>query len=156
MIAKLSATSTIRRRPNDTTRENKQGFKVLRGERLRQLQGRAYVRRCWVRQDAFRWSEASETTLDAMLAAIDAADKPATPPANDPVNHPSHYTTGGVECIDALESMMQGYKTADTGALAWQIVKYIWRAPLKGNMKQDLGKAKFYLDRLISKTEGGT
>ena len=24
----------------------------------------------------FRWSEASETTLDAMLAAIDAADKP--------------------------------------------------------------------------------
>ena len=87
---------------------------------------------------------------------IDEADKPAPPPASDPVNHPSHYTTGGIECIDALNSMMQGYKTADTGALAWQIVKYIWRAPLKGNMAQDLGKAKFYLDRLISKTEGGT
>ena len=101
----------------------------------------------------FRWSEASETTLDAMLAAIDAADKPATPTANDPVNHPSHYTTGGIECIDALNSMMQGYKTADTGALAWQIVKYIWRAPLKGNMAQDLDKAKFYLCRLIAKAK---
>ncbi len=75
--------------------------------------------------------------------------------ADDMVQHPSHYTTGGIECIDALESMMQGYKTADTGALAWQIVKYVWRAPLKGNMVQDLGKAKFYLDRLISKTENG-
>ena len=72
---------------------------------------------------------------------------------NDMVQHPAHYTTGGIECIDALNSMMQGYKTADTGALAWQIVKYIWRAPLKGNMKQDLGKAKFYLDRLIAKVK---
>ena len=78
--------------------------------------------------------QTQECILDKMLAAIDAAGKPATPPASDPVNHPSHYTAGGIECIDALESMMQGYKTADTGALAWQIVKYIWRAPLKGNI----------------------
>ena len=101
----------------------------------------------------FRWSEASETTLDAMLAAIDAADKPATPPANDPVNHPSHYTTGGIECIDALESTMSSYTNTVQGALAWQIVKYVWRAPLKGNMAQDLDKAKFYLDRLIAKVK---
>ena len=72
---------------------------------------------------------------------------------NDMVQHPAHYTTGGIECIDALNSMMQGYKTADTGALAWQIVKYIWRAPLKGNMAQDLDKAKFYLCRLIAKAK---
>ena len=101
----------------------------------------------------FRWSEASETTLDAMLAAIDAADKPATPPASDPVNHPSHYTTGGIECIDALESMMSSYTNTVQGSLAWQVVKYIWRAPLKGNMPQDLNKAKFYLDRLIAKVK---
>ena len=101
----------------------------------------------------FRWREASETTLDAMLAAIDAADKPATPPASDPVNHPSHYTTGGIECIDALESMMRGYTNTVQGSLAWQVVKYIWRAPLKGNMTQDLDKAKFYLCRLIAKVK---
>ena len=100
-----------------------------------------------------RWREASETMLDAMLAAIDAADKPATPPANDPVNHPSHYTAGGVECIDALESMMSSYTNTVQGSLAWQVVKYIWRAPLKGNMAQDLDKAKFYLCRLIAKAK---
>ena len=103
------------------------------------------------------WSLATDENLDTMLARIGEVGEPTTPTtSNDPVNHPSHYTTGGIECIDALNSMMQGYKTADTGALAWQIVKYVWRAPLKGNMAQDLSKARFYLDRLISKAEGGT
>lgn len=70
---------------------------------------------------------------------------------NNPVNHPSHYTAGGIECIDALNAMMQGYKTADTGALAWQIVKYVWRAPLKGKPLEDFQKAQWYLERLIRK-----
>lgn len=71
---------------------------------------------------------------------------------NDVVSHPEHYTTGGIECIDALESMMCGYKDATQGALAWQIIKYIWRCPLKGKPLEDLKKAEFYLDRLIKKT----
>ena len=79
----------------------------------------------------------------------------------DMVNHPSHYTFGKVECIDALESMAAGYNVYDGskegtcvfGSLAWQIVKYIWRAPLKGKMHEDLMKAKFYLERLIAKVE---
>ena len=117
---------------------------------IRQCEGIGYG------MNFFKWSLATDENLDTMLAGIGEVGQPTTPTtSNDPVNHPSHYTTGGIECIDALNAMMQGYKTADTGALAWQIVKYIWRAPLKGNMKQDLGKAKFYLDRLISKTEGG-
>ena len=104
-----------------------------------------------------KWSLATDENLDTMLAGIGEVCEPTTSTtSNDPVNHPSHYTTGGIECIDALNAMMQGYKTADTGALAWQIVKYIWRAPLKGNMAQDIRKAKFYLDRLLAKVEGGT
>ena len=104
----------------------------------------------------WRWSAAPEDALDAVIAAMGGTDDvPAAPtePTNDPVNHPSHYTHGGIECLDALNAMMQGYKTADTGALAWQVVKYIWRAPLKGNMPQDLDKAKFYLCRLIAKAK---
>ena len=81
--------------------------------------------------------------------------------SNDIVNHPSHYTCGTVECITALESMAQGYSTFNTSnknlcvyaALAWQIVKYVWRAPLKGKMLEDLMKADFYLDRLIEKVK---
>lgn len=68
---------------------------------------------------------------------------------SDNVNHPQHYTQGGVECIDALEAMMCGYADTVQGALAWQVVKYVWRSPLKGKQVEDLEKARFYLDRLI-------
>ena len=82
-------------------------------------------------------------------------------PKPDMVNHLSHYTFGKVECIDALESMAEGYNVFSSSkkgpcvfaSLAWQVVKYIWRAPLKGKMHEDLMKAKFYLERLITKVE---
>ena len=67
---------------------------------------------------------------------------------HDPVNHPNHYTAGPIECIDALESMAMGYKDPVQAGLAWQVVKYIWRPPLKGKQVEDLDKAVFYLDRL--------
>ena len=72
---------------------------------------------------------------------------------NDMVNHPAHYTAGSVECIDALESMVSGYKDTTQAGLAWQVVKYIWRLPLKNNALEDAKKARFYLDRLIEKLE---
>lgn len=73
---------------------------------------------------------------------------------NDPVNHPPHYTAGGIECIDALESMINGYKDPAMACLAWQIVKYVWRCPLKSKPLEDARKARFYLNRLIEKLEG--
>ena len=71
----------------------------------------------------------------------------------DMVNHPAHYTAGSVECIDALESMSVGYQNTVQAALAWQVVKYIWRSPLKGKQLEDLQKAQFYLNRLIEKVK---
>lgn len=68
--------------------------------------------------------------------------------AQDPVIHPAHYNAGPIECIDALESMAMGYKDPVQAGLAWQVVKYIWRSPLKGKQVEDLDKAVFYLDRL--------
>lgn len=68
---------------------------------------------------------------------------------NDPVNHPSHYTQGGIECIDALTSMITSFDDPEDAALSWQIVKYVWRHPHKGNPGEDLRKARFYLTRLI-------
>ena len=69
--------------------------------------------------------------------------------ANDPVNHPSHYTQGGIECIDALTAMVTGYEDPNDAALTWQVGKYIWRHPFKSKPIEDLKKARFYLDRLI-------
>lgn len=71
----------------------------------------------------------------------------------DMVNHPAHYTAGNVECIDALESMSVGYRDTVQAALAWQVVKYIWRSTLKGKPMEDLQKAQFYLNRLIEKVK---
>lgn len=65
----------------------------------------------------------------------------------DPVNHPDHYTSGGIECIDAIRASM----TPDEfrGMLKGNAMKYLWRYRLKGKPVQDLEKAAWYLARLI-------
>lgn len=67
---------------------------------------------------------------------------------NDPVNQPSHYTSGSIECIDAIQSSMSD--EAFKGFLKGNVQKYIYRYEKKENPKQDLEKAKWYLERLIS------
>ena len=69
----------------------------------------------------------------------------------DPVNHPSHYTAGGVECIDAITAALCKYEDPVDAWLAGQVIKYLWRAPLKGKYKEDIEKAQFYLNRLVDK-----
>lgn len=73
--------------------------------------------------------------------------------SEDFVNHPSHYTGGPIECIDALNSMVIPFTDPVDASLSWQVVKYVWRHPLKNKPVEDLHKAKFYLDRLIEHVE---
>ena len=68
----------------------------------------------------------------------------------DSVNHPSHYTNGSIECIDAIETVLYSYEDPVDAFLVGQVIKYLWRAPSKENYEQDLRKAKWYLDRLVS------
>ena len=72
---------------------------------------------------------------------------------DDPVNHPTHYTSGGVECIDAISAALCKYTDGVDAWLAGQVIKYLWRAPLKENYTQDIAKAKFYMDRLARRQE---
>ena len=69
-------------------------------------------------------------------------------PNHDPVNHPSHYTQGGIECIDAIEAACTGLDGQE-GYLVGQVIKYIWRWKHKNGL-QDLEKAQWYLERLIA------
>jgi len=67
---------------------------------------------------------------------------------NDPVNKPSHYTAGKVECIEAVESAtteLTGIQAYATG----NAIKYLWRWKRKNGL-EDLEKAKWYIERLIS------
>jgi len=63
---------------------------------------------------------------------------------SDEVNHPKHYTShpSGVECITVTEHMNFNLGNA---------MKYIWRAGDKGNLIQDLEKARWYLNREIER-----
>jgi hypothetical protein len=66
----------------------------------------------------------------------------------DPVNSPSHYASSAVETIDAIEAWNLGFNLGNA-------VKYISRAGKKDPSKlvEDLKKAKWYLDRELSRLE---
>lgn len=63
------------------------------------------------------------------------------------VDHPSHYNQGKYEAIDVIEDWQLDFHTGNT-------VKYISRYRHKGKPLEDLKKARWYLDRIISKMEG--
>ena len=65
---------------------------------------------------------------------------------SDMVNHPPHYNQHGVECIDAIKAT-----TGDNfkDYLKGNILKYLWRFDYKGKPREDLQKARWYLDKLI-------
>lgn len=70
----------------------------------------------------------------------------------DNVNHPGHYTQGGVECIDAIAAATTG-KTGIEAVCVANVIKYLWRYELKNGI-EDVKKARWYLDRLITELEG--
>ena len=68
----------------------------------------------------------------------------------DAVN-PTHYKSGKVECIDALESATMG-KTGLEAVCTANVIKYLWRYEQK-NGRTDILKAKWYLDKLLTVVE---
>ena len=64
------------------------------------------------------------------------------------VDHPQHYQSdGGIEAIDVIESFNLGFNLGNA-------IKYVLRADNKGNKKQDLEKAVWYINRELSKFKG--
>lgn len=66
----------------------------------------------------------------------------------DKINHPTHYTShpSGVECIEI---------TQHHNFCIGNVIKYVWRAGIKGEDTkiEDLKKARWYLDREITRLE---
>ena len=63
---------------------------------------------------------------------------------NNLVNNPSHYNKNGIEVIDVIEAYNLNFRLGN-------VIKYILRSDLKGNKKQDLEKALWYLQREVEK-----
>lgn len=74
------------------------------------------------------------------------SDNPRPPRKGDTINHPPHYQAhpSGIECITIVEHM---------GFCLGNAIKYIWRAGEKGDAIEDLKKARWYIDREISRIE---
>ena len=72
-------------------------------------------------------------------------------PDIDMVNHPSHYTQGGIECIDALKAATVS-KTGIEAVCTANAIKYLWRYEEKNGI-EDVKKARWYIDRLIKELE---
>ena len=70
---------------------------------------------------------------------------------SDPVNRPSHYTEGGIECIDAIKASMS--TESFLGFLKGNVQKYMWRYEKKVATVEDLKKAQWYLSKLIEEQE---
>ncbi len=71
-----------------------------------------------------------------------------TAAALDLVNSPPHYNSGNVETIDYIAQVTKLY-SGDEGYLIGNVLKYVSRAPLKGDKEKDLKKAQWYLNRLV-------
>ncbi|MFG0261883.1 MAG: DUF3310 domain-containing protein [Novipirellula sp. JB048] len=65
-------------------------------------------------------------------------------PEQDLVNHPPHYTShpSGIECIQVCEHFPFSIGN---------VIKYLWRSEMKGDAIEDLQKARWYLDREITR-----
>jgi hypothetical protein len=93
----------------------------------------------WVKRDIYI-QEASKPLSEAIKEWVDVRDE------DDIVNNPKHYTEhpSGIECIQVTEHM--GFNLGNA-------IKYIWRCDLKEDAIEDLKKAKWYIEREISKRE---
>lgn len=71
---------------------------------------------------------------------------------DDKVNHPSHYTYGNMEVIDYCDQVCKQY-SPELAPYVFNAIKYLSRANHKGG-REDIGKAKYYVQRLFDKWEG--
>jgi hypothetical protein len=68
----------------------------------------------------------------------------------DSIN-PQHYKNGDIECIDALAAATVNKPGIQAICVA-NVIKYLWRYESK-NRLEDVKKAQWYLEKLISEME---
>ena len=78
------------------------------------------------------------------------------PDVIDHVNSPAHYTRGRVEVIEVIEDAVKDAPDTFDAVLQGNILKYLLRLWVKENPLQDAKKARWYLDRLITRLENDT
>lgn len=79
-------------------------------------------------------------------------NEPVEMTLDDKVSHPTHYTYGDIEVIDYCDQVCKQY-SPELAPYVFNAIKYLSRANHKGG-REDVGKAKYYVQRLFDKWEG--
>lgn len=85
-------------------------------------------------------------STETLPYVVSRTQSTATGEKPEAVNHPSHYNSGEIETIEAIEDwgFGQGFNLGNA-------IKYISRANHKNDCLEDLEKARWYLDREINR-----
>ena len=76
---------------------------------------------CYGKYDEF--PEEIEKNYEIIFGnASETNEDKAESKTEDMVNHPSHYTSGGVECIDAITSALSSYEDSVDSWLVGQVI----------------------------------
>ena len=88
--------------------------------------------------------------IDDTPTIAETAAKRSEDAKPDTVNRPAHYTSGGIECIDAMQAAFGDEAVKDF--CLCNAFKYLWRHHNKNGV-EDLKKCRWYLNRLITEME---
>lgn len=85
-------------------------------------------------------------------AEINAAEPTSESNEPDMIQKPPHYNKFTFQPIDIIAEVTNYYE-GSTAFHIGTVLKYLMRAPFKGNLLQDLQKAAYYLQRAIDEME---
>lgn len=91
-----------------------------------------------------------EVIKDDTPAIAETVEENSEDAKSDPANRPAYYTSGGIECIDAMQAAF-GVEAVKDFCLC-NAFKYLWRHRNKNGV-EDLKKCRWYLNRLIREME---
>ena len=103
----------------------------------------------------------ASTITNAVKAFLDQADFKDMPPiemslrkSNEPdmIQKPPHYNKFTFQPIDIIAEVTNHYE-GSTAFHIGTVLKYLFRAPFKGKLLEDLKKANYYLTRAIEEME---
>lgn len=89
-----------------------------------------------------------EVRLSQFCSACTGEMNKAIYTGSDMVNHPAHYKVGGIEAIDYIQAKLT--REEFSGYCKGNALKYISRANHKKDATEDLRKAIWYLNRLVT------
>ena len=91
-----------------------------------------------------RHPDLCEVAYEKVIECTKSQETPEEEPTVDMVNHPSHYTQGGMECID--EMILIFGKQAVANFCVCNAWKYRKRAMFK-NGQEDIDKSDWYINK---------